>query len=84
MQGSPLVEGMMDGMMDVPAFDEAALVRALRTDQAGNSTFPEFLVATWNAGVVRYDVDFAARVVTYYGASGQSYVESYPAVDLPS
>src|ERR1700743_3590521 len=56
-QGAPLVSGMAD----VPAFDREALIRALRTDQKGESTFPEFLMATWRAGVVRYDVDFEAR-----------------------
>jgi hypothetical protein len=30
-------EPLATGMMDVPAFDRAALIRALRTDQAGNS-----------------------------------------------
>ncbi len=48
MQGAPLV----NGAVDVPAFDEAALIKALRVDQAGESTFPEFLNATWQAGVV--------------------------------
>lgn len=76
MQGKPLVEGAAD----VPAFDEAALVRALRTDQAGESTFPQFLDASWRAGVVRYEVDFAARTVTYQGCDGEEYVEAYPAV----
>src|SRR5579871_2308632 len=42
-QGAPLVSGMAD----VPAFDEDALIRAIRTDQKGESTFPEFLMATW-------------------------------------
>jgi uncharacterized protein YbcV (DUF1398 family) len=55
--GAPLVSGMAD----VPKFDREALIAALRIDQAGQSTFPEFLSATWRAGVVRYDVDFAAR-----------------------
>jgi uncharacterized protein YbcV (DUF1398 family) len=76
--GTPLVSGTVD----VPAFDREALIAALRTDQAGNSTFPEFLAASWRAGVVRYDVDFAARTVAYYGCNGQEYIESYPAVDL--
>lgn len=49
MQGEPLVIGAVD----VPAFNEEALVRALRVDQAGESTFPEFLRASWLAGVVR-------------------------------
>lgn len=77
-QGSPLVTGMAD----VPAFNRDALITALRTDQAGNSTFPGFLIATWRAGVVKYDVDFAARTCTYYGAAEEQYVESYPAVEI--
>ncbi|HEY3329163.1 MAG TPA: DUF1398 family protein [Capsulimonadaceae bacterium] len=77
--GSPLV----NGMAAVPSFDEAALIAALRTDQAGNSTFPEFLEASWKAGVVSYDVDFIARTCTYYGVNGEKYIEEYPAVDLP-
>jgi uncharacterized protein YbcV (DUF1398 family) len=77
-QGAPL----LTGSADVPAWDREALIRALRTDQAGNSTFPEFLAATWRAGVVRYDVDFAARKVAYYGARDEAYVEDYPAVEV--
>ena len=78
MQGTPLVVGMVD----VPRFDRDALIAALRADQAGKSTFPEFLMAAWKAGVVSYDVDFVARIVTYYGAGGESYVESYPAATV--
>jgi uncharacterized protein YbcV (DUF1398 family) len=77
-QGGQLVTGMVD----VPAFDKEALVKALRTDQAGNNTFPEFLMASWSAGVVRYDVDFAGRTVGYYGVNDEEYVENYPAVSL--
>lgn len=77
-QGSPLVTGMED----VAPFDQEALITALRTDQAGKSTFPEFLLAAWKAGVVSYEVDLGARRVTYYGSDGESYVESYPAVEL--
>ena len=78
-QGAPLATGIMD----VPDFDREALIAALRIDQAGQSTFPEFLAASWRAGVVRYDVDFAARTVAYYGCNGEEYIEAYPAVDLP-
>lgn len=78
MQGTPL--GM--GAMDVPAFDREALIRALRTDQAGESTFPEFLEASWRAGVVRYEVDFDARTVAYYGCAGEEYVEAYAQVEV--
>ena len=78
MQAAPLISGTAD----VPVFDREALIRALRLDQAGESTFPEFLAASWRAGVVRYDVDFAARKVAYQGSNGEEYVETYPAVDL--
>src|ERR1700689_3876196 len=78
--GTPLVSGTVD----VPPFNREALIAALRTDQAGNSTFPEFLAASWRAGVVRYDVDFAARTVAYYGCNGEEYVEAYPVVDVDS
>jgi uncharacterized protein YbcV (DUF1398 family) len=77
-QGTPLVTGTVD----VPAFDREALIAALRTDQAGKSAFPEFLLASWRAGVVRYDVDFAARTVAYYGCGGEEYIEAYPAVEV--
>ena len=77
-QGKPLISGMSD----VPVFDRAALIRALRCDQAGETTFPEFLEASWKAGVVKYDVDFTARTVSYYGVADEVYVEEYPAVAL--
>jgi len=76
MQGTPLA----NGAMDVAPFDRDALIRALRTDQQGQSTFPEFLSASWRAGVVRYEVDFEARTVAYSGCGGEVYVEEYPAV----
>ncbi len=77
-QGTPL----LSGTADVPGFHREALITALRTDQAGESTFPEFLLAYWRAGVVRYDVDFTARTVAYYGCCGEEYVEDNPAVDV--
>lgn len=76
-QGTPL----LTGMTDVPSFDREALMSALRTDQAGEGTFPEFLTACWRAGVVCYDVDFAARTVAYYGCNGEEYIEAYPNVE---
>jgi uncharacterized protein YbcV (DUF1398 family) len=78
MQGEPLVSGTAD----IPAFDRDGIIRALRTDQAGESTFPEFLAASWRAGIVRYDVDFVERTVTYYGCNGEEYVEDYPTVNI--
>jgi uncharacterized protein YbcV (DUF1398 family) len=76
--GAPLTSGPVD----VPQFNREALIAALRTDQAGNSTFREFQEASWRAGVVRYDVDFVARQVAYYGSNAEEYIEDYPAVDV--
>ena len=78
-QGTPLVSGPND----IPKFNQEALIQALRTDQAGNSTFPEFLVSTWKAGVIGYEADFVKRNVTYYSCLGEKYVEDYPEVKLP-
>ncbi len=55
---------------------------ALRADQAGETSFPEFLRASWEAGVVAYDIDLEARTCTYRGASGEDYVERYDAVQV--
>ena len=77
-QGTPLITGMAV----VPPFDQDAVVAAIRSDQAGASTFPEFLHAIWRAGAWGYDVDFEKRTVTYMGSKGELYTESYPAVDV--
>ena len=78
-QSSPLV----DGMADVPPFDRAALLDALRADQAGHTTFPQFAEAAWRAGVLRWVVDLDNRTCTYFGLGEQTYVERFAAVDLP-
>jgi len=76
--GTPLI----DGMAEVPPFNREALITALRADQSGRSTFPEFLQASWKAGVVRYDIDLIGRTCSYHGVGGETYVESYPEVEL--
>lgn len=78
-QGTPLVTGMFD----VPKFDREALVHALRTDQEGRGTFPEFLQSAWKAGVVGYEVDFEKRHCVYFGAAGEEYLEEYPTAEVP-
>lgn len=78
MQGQPLISNIAN----VPMFNEEAVIHALREDQAGRTTFPEFLAAIWLAGVIRYVVDFSGRQVTYFGCNGESYVEAYPAMTL--
>lgn len=66
----------------IARFDRDALVAALRADQEGKTTYPEFAAAAWRAGVLGYDVDLAARTCTYRSARGESYVESYRSVEI--
>ncbi len=77
-QGAPLIKALVD----VPRFDRTALIKALKADQSGFSSFPEFLKAAWEAGVVSYTVDFEKRLVTYYGVLGESYAENYQIVEI--
>jgi uncharacterized protein YbcV (DUF1398 family) len=77
-QSTPLV----NTTVDVPPFDREALLEALKINQAGQSSFPEFLKASWAAGVVSYSVDFEKRLVIYSGVLGESYSENYPAVEI--
>lgn len=77
-QGTPIIQGTHE----ISKFDSEALISAIRSDQNGNSTFLEFLNASWKAGVIGYDVDLVAKKVTYYGADGKSYVEEYPTVEV--
>ncbi len=75
-QGEPLI----DGISDVAPFDRAALIDALRADQAGQTTFPEFAAAAWRAGVLHYVVDLDRRTCSYFGVNNESWVERYPPV----
>jgi uncharacterized protein YbcV (DUF1398 family) len=78
-QGTP----MFEGPLDVPAFDQDAFLEALRADQEGRMAFPDWMEATWRAGVTWYEVDLEAHTCTYRSPSGESYVEDYLAVELP-
>lgn len=74
--GTPLISGMAD----VPVFNQEKLIEVLRADQEGKTTFEEFLMGAWNAGVTHYNVDFINRKVVYIGAKGEVYSENYPEV----
>jgi uncharacterized protein YbcV (DUF1398 family) len=76
--GDPIVTGLID----IPTFDEQVLVSAIRTDQAGQSTFPEFMFSAWKAGVTSYEADFFEHTVTYLGVNGEKYIEKFPAVEV--
>jgi uncharacterized protein YbcV (DUF1398 family) len=73
---------VISAISEVPAFDRGAVIDALRADQAGHSTFSEFLTAIWSAGVTGYVVDLEQRTVTYGGIDNATYVERYPAVEI--
>jgi len=66
----------------VPDWDEAALIAAIRADQAGQTTFADFLADSWKAGVIRFRVDLTDHTCTYFGAAGHRYVEAFPTVAL--
>lgn len=73
---------LFTGIFEFPEFNRDALIKAIRDDQEGRSSFSEFLTYAWHAGVVGYDVDFSGRKVIYYGVAGESYIEEYPAVEI--
>jgi len=83
-EGSVVQQGptLITGTHDVPKFNREALIVAIRKDQRGESTFPEFLQNAWNAGVVSYDADFVKRHVIYFGVNGESYLEEYPEIEI--
>lgn len=83
-EGSVVIQNanLVSGPNDIAKFDREALIKALRKDQAGLGTFPEFLQSAWEAGVISYDVDLNNRKVTYYGVQEESYIEEYPAVEV--
>ncbi len=68
---------------EIAEFDEMALIDAIRADQRGETAFPDFVKATFDAGIISYLVDTQARTCTYFGPRGDQYVEEYPVVDLP-
>jgi len=45
-QGIPIIEGTHE----MPRFEREALISAIRSDQEGLYSFPEFLHASWKAG----------------------------------
>ncbi|MEZ4704855.1 MAG: DUF1398 family protein [Bdellovibrionota bacterium] len=77
-QGEPLVTEAAD----VPEFNSNALIQALRMDQTGKCSFPEFLASSWEAGVIGFDVDFEKQTCTYFGAKGETYVEKFPLMEI--
>lgn len=76
--GQPLI----GNITTYPTYSEEKLINALRSDQKGQTTFPEFLMNIWTSGIVKYEVNFIERYVVYYGADGEEYKETYPAIEI--
>jgi uncharacterized protein YbcV (DUF1398 family) len=77
-------EPLTRGLDTVASFDRDAVVTAIRRDQNGESTYAEFMVGIWKAGVVSYDIDLHARTCAYQGVDPlvDLYVEEYALVML--
>jgi uncharacterized protein YbcV (DUF1398 family) len=73
--GSPLATGTTD----VPEFNREAFIAALRTDQAGQSTFPEFLAASWRGALRRRFRSAHGHVLRLYK---RGILQEYPSVDI--
>lgn len=73
---------LIGSMVEIPRFDESLLQATIDADKNGKTTFPEFLQAIWQAGVVEYTVDFDERVVVYYGSNDEIYSEEYDLVKV--
>jgi uncharacterized protein YbcV (DUF1398 family) len=85
MENTTLVTQMpslIQSMVEVPMWNQDTLIAAIRTDQAGQTQFVEFLQAAFAAGVLRYEVDFEDCSVTYYGVRDVCYKEIYPKVNV--
>ncbi|AMG51536.1 DUF1398 domain-containing protein (plasmid) [Enterococcus gallinarum] len=75
-------KSLIKDVSKTPLFSDRELITALRADQAGKTTFPEFLMNTWQSGVVKYEVNFIERYVIYYGSNNEEYRENYPTVEI--
>jgi uncharacterized protein YbcV (DUF1398 family) len=69
MQGQPAIE-----------FSAAAVAAAVRGAQSGALKYPAFCRQALEAGCVGYTVSMVGRRVVYYGRSGDSHVEWFPAM----
>jgi uncharacterized protein YbcV (DUF1398 family) len=59
-------------------FDAGGVKLAIQRNQSKQTDYMAFLQEIARAGVIRYRVDMAARTVSYFGGSGEAYVEKVP------
>jgi uncharacterized protein YbcV (DUF1398 family) len=62
-----------------PTFHAEGVEAAVRAIQAGKIKYIEFCERIMRAGCVSYIVSLAGRRAVYYGRSGETYVEPFPA-----
>ncbi|MDG6191870.1 DUF1398 domain-containing protein [Lactococcus garvieae] len=73
---------MLTVISHYPSFSEEKLLKALRKVQDVQTTFPKFLLNSWNSGIVKYEINFIDRYILYYSTSGEEYKEMYPSVKI--
>jgi uncharacterized protein YbcV (DUF1398 family) len=59
-------------------FNAGGVKSAIQRNQSRQTDYMVFLGEIARAGVVRYRVDMDARTVSYFGGSGEAYVEKVP------
>lgn len=65
--------------IDIPeAFNEQAVVDAIRGAQNDTIRYPQFLALTMSAGCIGYMVWIKGRQVSYYGRQGEVHIEKFP------
>ncbi|MFZ6734432.1 DUF1398 family protein [Undibacterium sp. Ji42W] len=63
------------------AFDDPALVAAIRGAQCDEVRYPEFIRLSMAAGCVGYIVWMVGRHVSYFGRAGEVHVEHFPQIE---
>ena len=65
-------------------FSTTAVAAAVRQSQRNEHTYLDFISKTMAAGCVGYFVQIAGRRVLYFGRHGESHVEHFPPVPVPT
>lgn len=73
---------MLTAISHYPSFSEEKFVKVLGKVQDVQTTFPEFLLNSWNSGIVKYEINFIDRYILYYSTSGEEYKEMSPSVKI--
>jgi uncharacterized protein YbcV (DUF1398 family) len=65
--------------INIPAaFNEVAVVHAIRGAQSDTFRYPKFLELTMAAGCIGYIVWISGRHVSYFGRQGDVHIERFP------